>query len=83
MQMSIALKPELQKFIEEQITQGRFHSLDEAFEEAVIRMMRDEQVELDDETVAAINRAEAQLEGGEGLDFDQFAAQTREKYGIT
>jgi hypothetical protein len=35
--------------------------------------------QLDDETAEAINRAEEQIERGEGIDFRQFAAEMRKK----
>ena len=34
------------------------------------------------ETVAAINRGEAQIDAGEGIDFDQFAAEMRKKIAL-
>ena len=35
---------------------------------------------LDEETIDAINRAEAQLDRGEGMEFKKFAAKMRERY---
>lgn len=43
-------------------------------------MFESEAEELDDETAAAINRAEEQIERGEGIDFNQFAAEMRKKF---
>ena len=37
-------------------------------------------IELDDETAAAINRADEQMARGEGIDFKQFAAEMRKKF---
>jgi putative addiction module CopG family antidote len=77
--MNIKLKPDAQKFIEDQVRAGRFRSPDEVLAEAVNRMMIDNDHELDDATIAAINRAEAQLDRGEGIDFDRFAAEMRQR----
>ena len=73
--MRIVLKADAKQFVEEQVRAGRFGSADDMVEEAVRRMMLD--WELDDDTVAAINRAEEQLDRREGVEFDQFAAEMR------
>jgi Arc/MetJ-type ribon-helix-helix transcriptional regulator len=73
-------RPELEEFIDEQVKAGHFASPDAAIEAAVEQMMRARQdVELDDETADAINRAEAQIDRGEGTDFKLFAAEMRKK----
>ena len=74
-------KPELQKFIDEQVKAGHYSSAQAAVEAAVEQMMLDQQAyELDDETAEAINRAEEQIDRGEGIDFHQFAAELRKKF---
>jgi putative addiction module CopG family antidote len=80
--MNVTLKPNLQKFIEEQVNSGNFRSSVEVLEEAVNRMMVEAELELDDETAAAINRAEAQIDRGEGTDFEQFAAEWRKRLAV-
>ncbi len=45
-------------------------------------MIDEEAIELDDDTITAINRAEEQFARGEGIDFDQFAAEARKKYAV-
>ncbi len=77
--MNVSLKPEALKFVEEQVRAGRFESTDEVLEAAVTRMMSENEFDLDDQTVAAINRAEEQLDRGEGMDFDKFAADWRSR----
>jgi antitoxin ParD1/3/4 len=79
--MNISLKPETKNFVDEQIRAGRFRSLDEVLEEALSRMMY-EDADLDDETINAINRAEAQFDRGQGIDFNVFAAEARRKYSV-
>lgn len=79
--MNVTLRPEAQKFIEAEVSAGRFRSADEVLAEALNRMMVEAEFEMDDETAAAINRAEAQIDRGEGMDFDHFAAEWRKKLG--
>jgi Arc/MetJ-type ribon-helix-helix transcriptional regulator len=73
-------KPELEQFIADQVRKGRFPSTTAAIEAAVEQMMLDQEIpELDDATIAAINRADEELERGEGMDFNDFAAKMRKK----
>ena len=75
-------KPELTKFVEEEVKAGHYAS-PEALVEAAIADLRDAAaIEIDDETAAAINRAEEQIDRGEGIDFDQFAAEMRKKIAL-
>jgi Arc/MetJ-type ribon-helix-helix transcriptional regulator len=80
--MQVELKrPELEKFIDDQVRAGRFSTPEAAIEAAVENLMLDSEFDdLDDDTAAAINRAEEQIERGEGIDFKQFAAEMRKKF---
>ena len=70
--MDISLSPELQKFIEEKVKAGEFQSPAQVVEAGLARLMLDPRSdELDEETVAAIERAEAQLDRGEGIPLKQ------------
>jgi Arc/MetJ-type ribon-helix-helix transcriptional regulator len=74
-------KPELEKFIDDQVKAGYFPSADAAVEAAIEQMRLDsESDEIDDETAAAINRAEEEIDRGEWVDFEQFAAEMRKKF---
>jgi Arc/MetJ-type ribon-helix-helix transcriptional regulator len=74
-------KPELQRFIDEEVKAGRFPSPEAAVEAAIEHMMHDGLTDaLDHETAAAINRAEAQIDRGEGIEFRKFAAEMRKKF---
>jgi len=56
----------------------RISSADAAVEAAIERMRLESELgELDDETAAAINRAEEQFDRGEGIEFERFAAEMR------
>ena len=76
-----SIKPDLERFIEQQIHTGSFSSR-EAVIEAALRGMMNEQEEntLTPEDLAAIEEAEGQIDRGEFVDFGQFASATRKKY---
>jgi Arc/MetJ-type ribon-helix-helix transcriptional regulator len=73
--------PELAKFIDEEVKAGHFPSPDAAVEAAVAQMMIDrEAIELSDEDIAAIEQSDAEIDGGEAVEFDMFATEMRKKY---
>lgn len=79
--MQVTLKPQTQRFIDEQVKAGRFASADELLEAGVARLMLDpEPHEIDDETLAAIEESEEQFERGEGIPLEQAAAELRKRY---
>ena len=70
--MQITLKqPELERFVEEQVKASGGYPSADAVVEAALMSMR-ESIELDDETIAAINEGSEQAERGEGMDLDEF-----------
>lgn len=74
-------RPELERFIREQVAAGHFPSSDAAIEAAVEEMMLARQeAELTDEDVEAIIQSEAEIDAGEFVDFDDFAARMRRKH---
>ncbi|HET6246655.1 MAG TPA: hypothetical protein VFE47_03065 [Tepidisphaeraceae bacterium] len=80
--MQVQLKrPELQEFIDSEVRAGRFPSADAAIEAAVEQMMFDRAAEdIDNETAAAINLAEEQIDRGDGTDFHEFAWRMRQRF---
>jgi Arc/MetJ-type ribon-helix-helix transcriptional regulator len=71
----------LEKFIQEQVKAGYFPSPEAAVEAAVEQMKLDQAgLQLTDADIRAINEAETQIDGGESVDFDTFAAEMRKKY---
>ena len=79
--MNISLKPDLQKFVDEQVNAGHFPS-PEAVVEAALAEMRNYRAEpLDADTIAAINEADQQADRGEGIELDAFRAQMSERFG--
>ena len=78
MQVSLT-KPELEKFIAEKVNAGDFASPEAVVEDALTRMMQEE-CSLTDADVDALNEAESQIDRGEFVEFDEFAAKMRQKY---
>lgn len=74
-------KPEIQQFIADRVNAGDFPSAEAVVEDALARMM-EEEVVLDEKDKAAIDLAFEQFERGESMDFDQFAAEARKKFGL-
>ena len=73
-------KPELAKFIDEKVKAGEFPSAEAVIENALTRMMEDEET-LTEDDLRAIEESEAQIDRGEYVEFDAFAADMRKKYG--
>ena len=81
--MHIVLSPETQKLLEERMRAGRFATADEAVRVALQTLGEidgDLLEDLDDETRAAIERAEAQGERGEGQPWEQVREELRARY---
>lgn len=74
-------KAELEKFVEEQVQAGHFGSADEVVEAALAQMkLQDGELELDEESQAAIAESEAQIARGQALDWKQVSVELRRKY---
>lgn len=74
-------KPELEKFINEQVEAGHFPSPQAAVEAAVEQMMHNRvDSELTDEDAEEIEKSEAELDRGEFVEFDSLASEMRKKY---
>jgi Arc/MetJ-type ribon-helix-helix transcriptional regulator len=81
--MTITLSPETQKLLEERMKRGGFPDPD-----AVLRVALEtlDQVEaealedLDDETIASIERGEAQASRGEGRPWEDVKAELRARF---
>jgi Arc/MetJ-type ribon-helix-helix transcriptional regulator len=81
--MSVSLSDETQKLIEERMKDGGFSTPDELVRVAIqtLNQVRGEDIEfLDAETQAAIARAEAQSERGEGIPAAEAFEQIRRRY---
>lgn len=78
--MKVALSPELERFVEEQVKAGRFASPVEVVEAGLARLMLDQPDELDAEDLAAIKESEAQIARGEDLNWKDISKELRRKY---
>jgi len=81
--MNITISPETQKLLEEEMRKREHTSADEVVRIALetLNQLRGEDYEdLDEETRAAIERAEAQYQRGEGIPLDEAFAQLRRKH---
>jgi putative addiction module CopG family antidote len=78
--MNVSLKPDLARFIEEQVTAGRYDSADAAVNAAVARLKAEEELlseDLDDDDLAAIEEGLAQLDRGEGRPWEEVRAELK------
>ena len=79
--MSIAIKPEQQQFIRQQIALGRFRSEDEVLEKA-LQLLASQYLEYDnwvEDTRAKIAEAQAEIDRGEGISLETAVSQLRTK----
>lgn len=78
--MALSLSTETQQLIEARMRKGGYTSPDDLVRVALEVLDQVEPDELDEETLDAIDRAEDQLECGEGRDWDEVEAELRAKY---
>ena len=81
--MQIAVtKPELTKFVDEQVSAGLYATPADVIEAGLARLMLDPPVpeDLDDDALAAIERAEGEFERGEDRPFRDLAQELRGKF---
>jgi putative addiction module CopG family antidote len=79
--MNVSLRPELERFVEDQVKAGRFASPAEVLEAGLARLMLDPPAdELDAEDLAAIEESEVQIARGEDLDWKVVSKELRRRY---
>ena len=78
--MTIDLLPETQRLLEQQLKTGRYATPDEAVRAGLSALHEQEWDELDAEALDAIDRAEAQIERGEGVKFSEVREQIRASF---
>lgn len=78
--MTIALKPEHERFITDQVTAGRFGSAEDAVAEALDRLMGEAEPTAED--LAAVREGLDQLGRGEGVPWERARPQLVGKYGL-
>jgi putative addiction module CopG family antidote len=78
--MNVMLKPELQRFVEEQVESGRFTTPAEVLEAAILRLREESTDDLDSDDIAAIDESERQIARGEDMDWGEVSAKLRQRY---
>jgi antitoxin ParD1/3/4 len=76
--MAISLSPETLRLIEERMDGDGYPTADDVVRAAL--ELLDQQDELDEETLAAIDRSEVQIERGEYRDWKEVSAELRRTY---
>jgi Arc/MetJ-type ribon-helix-helix transcriptional regulator len=75
-------EPELERFISEQVSAGHLPSDQAAVEAAIAQMKADhDEFVLTDADLVAIAESEEQIDRGDSVDFDTFAARARQAFG--
>lgn len=78
--MQVTLSPQTQRLIEQRLREGHFTSPDELIRTALETLEGEPYEELDAETRAAIEVAEAEADRGEGIPVDEAFAELRRKH---
>lgn len=79
--MDIALTPELERFVQDQVKAGRFASPGDVLKAGLARLMLDRLPEaLDSADLVAIAESESQISRGQDLDWTVTARNLRRQY---
>jgi hypothetical protein len=74
-------KPELEEYVDSQVKAGRFATPEAVVEDALLRAMAAD-IELTPKDLEAIEKSRQEYARGETVNFKDFAARMRRKYGI-
>lgn len=81
--MTYKLGPILEKFVNDEVQAGRYHSAEEAVRAGVARLMLDPLPEaIDPEEWEEIRQAIEQADRGEFVDAEEFHREIRVRFGI-
>jgi len=78
--MEVKLPPEIETFINDSLEAGKYASAEELLVAAVLQLRNDEH-EISEEDLRAIEEAEAEIAAGNYVKFDDFVAEMKRKYG--
>ncbi len=79
--MDLSLRPELERFVDQQVRSGQYSSAAAVVEAGLARLMLDPPPDdVDADTLAAIEEARAQCDRGEGIPLDEACAELRRKH---
>jgi antitoxin ParD1/3/4 len=68
--MNVTLPPELEQRVREKIERGDYDNADSLVQEAVHRLIEEDEVDLD-ALRARLQQADAEIDRGEGVEFDE------------
>jgi Arc/MetJ-type ribon-helix-helix transcriptional regulator len=79
--MVLSLRPEIQRFIDEQVKAGHFPSPEAVVEAAILELQVEsaDEEQIEAETLAAIKRGRDQLDRGEGMDYAAVRANWKKR----
>jgi hypothetical protein len=80
--MTIELSPEIESLINEKMIAHGMTTVDELIMMALSLLPADSGEEIDDQTWAAIEEAEAQYQRGEGRPWEEVRSELHEKFGL-
>ncbi len=79
--MHVQLRPELEKFLHDQVEAGHFESEAEALEAGVARLMLDPAPdEIDQQEITEIRQSLAEMRAGQVVDGKSLHAELRKRY---
>ena len=78
--MDVKLPPEIETLINDSVEAGKYASAEELLVAAVLQLRNDEH-ELSEKDLRAIEEAEAEIAAGNYVEFDDFVAEMKRKYG--
>ena len=78
--MTISLSPQTQKLLEDRMRKGGFPTPDDAIRAALQISEATTQLDLDDETSAALEEGEAQIDRGECRPWEQVRDEIRTRF---
>lgn len=80
--MTLTLRPEVERFIDEQVKSGQYPTAEAVVEAALADMVNGQQADpLDAEDWAAIAESDAEFDRGEGIDFADLKADFAKRFG--
>jgi Arc/MetJ-type ribon-helix-helix transcriptional regulator len=79
--MTLTLRPEIARLVDDQVQAGRFPTPEAVVEAAIVNMRDSDDMDLDDETIDAINEGEEQGDRGEGVELAVFKEQLKRRLG--
>jgi hypothetical protein len=79
--MQISFPPDIERFVRHEIDAGHYSSPQVLVQETV-RSPMVEEVELDEETIAAINDGQSQIDRGRGMDRSALVAELNRQTGL-